>query len=154
MISSIFLFDFDSKVLDLVKQKGFYPYEYMSGFKKFKEELLSKEKFCSSLTGTKYSGGEYEDVLEVWDRLEMKTMKDCYDLYWKCDFLLLADVSEKFGNSSLKIMGNTRSHYLSAQALCWDAMLNKTKVMNLFQMLVFILFKRCERWSFLNFQET
>ena len=42
MISSIFLFDFDSKVLDLVKQKGFYPYEYMSGFKKFKEELLSK----------------------------------------------------------------------------------------------------------------
>ena len=53
MISSIFLFDFDSKVLDLVKQKGFYPYEYMSGFKKFKEELLSKEKFCSSLTGTK-----------------------------------------------------------------------------------------------------
>ena len=81
MISSIFLFDFDSKVLDLVKQKGFYPYEYMSGFKKFKEELLSKEKFCSSLTGTKCSGGEYEDVLEVWDRLDMKTMKDCYDLY-------------------------------------------------------------------------
>ena len=26
---------FDSKVLDLVKQKEFYPYEYMSGFAKF-----------------------------------------------------------------------------------------------------------------------
>ena len=28
--------EFHSKVLDLVKQKGFYPYENMSGFKKFK----------------------------------------------------------------------------------------------------------------------
>ena len=37
--------EFDKKVLDLAKQKGFYPYEYMSNFEKFKEELLSKEKF-------------------------------------------------------------------------------------------------------------
>ena len=35
----------DSKVLYLVKQKGFYPYECMIGFEKFKEELPSKEKF-------------------------------------------------------------------------------------------------------------
>ena len=34
---------FDNNVLDLVKQKGFYPYEYMSDFEKFKEELPSKE---------------------------------------------------------------------------------------------------------------
>ena len=31
--------EFDNKVLDLVKQKGFYSYEYISGFEKFKEEL-------------------------------------------------------------------------------------------------------------------
>ena len=42
---------FDNNVLDLVKQKGFYPCEYMSDFEKFKEELPSKEKFYSSLTG-------------------------------------------------------------------------------------------------------
>ena len=28
--------EFDSEVLDLVKQKGFYPYEYICNFKKFK----------------------------------------------------------------------------------------------------------------------
>ena len=39
---------FDNNVLDIVKQKGFYPYDYMSDFEKFKEELPSKEKFCSS----------------------------------------------------------------------------------------------------------
>ena len=37
-----------NNVLDLVKQKGFYPNEYMSNFEKFKEELSSKEKFYSS----------------------------------------------------------------------------------------------------------
>ena len=28
--------EFDNNVLDLAKQKGFYPYEYMSNFEKFK----------------------------------------------------------------------------------------------------------------------
>ena len=30
--------EFDNNVLDLVKQKGFYSYEYMRGSEKFKEE--------------------------------------------------------------------------------------------------------------------
>ena len=36
--------EFDNNVLDLVKQKGFYLYEYTSDFEKFKEELPNKEK--------------------------------------------------------------------------------------------------------------
>ena len=44
---------FDNNVLDLVEQKGFYPYEYMTDFENFKEELPSKEKFHSSLTDRK-----------------------------------------------------------------------------------------------------
>ena len=30
--------EFDNNVLDLLKQKGFYPYEYMSDFKNFEEQ--------------------------------------------------------------------------------------------------------------------
>ena len=45
--------EFNNNVLDLIKQKGFYPYEYMSDFKKFEEQLPSKEKFYSLLTGKK-----------------------------------------------------------------------------------------------------
>ena len=47
----------------LVKQKGFYLYEYMGSFEKFKERLSSKEYFYSSLTGKKVSDKEYEHVL-------------------------------------------------------------------------------------------
>ena len=88
--------EFDNNVLDLVKQKEFYPYEYMSNFEEFKEELPGKERFYSSLANRKISGKEYEHVLNVWKKSEMKTMKDYHDLYLKCDVLLLADVFEKF----------------------------------------------------------
>ena len=39
--------EFHNNDLDLFKQKGFYPYEQMSNFEKFKEKLPSKEKFYS-----------------------------------------------------------------------------------------------------------
>ena len=51
--------DFDNNVLDLVKQKRFYPYKYMSHFEKFKEQLPSQEKVYSSLTCKKISRKEY-----------------------------------------------------------------------------------------------
>ena len=50
----------------------------------------------------------------------MKTMKDYYDLYLKCDVLFLADMVEKFRNNSLKNYGLCRSH--------WDAILKMTKI--------------------------
>ena len=37
--------EFDNNVLDLVKQKGFYLYDYMTDFEKFKEELPTKKNF-------------------------------------------------------------------------------------------------------------
>ena len=43
--------EFDKKKLDLVKRKGFYPYEYTTDFEMFKQKLPSKEMFYSSLTG-------------------------------------------------------------------------------------------------------
>ena len=55
-------------------------------------------------------------------------MKDYDNLYLKCDVLLLADVFEKFINSSLKNYKKCPSHYLSATALSWDATLNMTKI--------------------------
>ena len=45
--------EFDNKVLDLLKQKRFYSYEYMSGLENIKEELLNKEKLYSLLTRKK-----------------------------------------------------------------------------------------------------
>ena len=72
----------------------------MTNFEKFREKLRSKEKFYSSLTGKKISDKEYDQVFNVWNKFEMKTMKDYHDLYLKCDVLLLADVFKNFTNIS------------------------------------------------------
>ena len=53
----------------------------MSNFEKFDEEFSSKEKFYSSLTGKKNSDKKYEDVFKVWNKFEMKTMRDYRDYY-------------------------------------------------------------------------
>ena len=37
--------EFDNKVLDLVKQKVYYPYEYMSDFKKLRKNYQEKNSF-------------------------------------------------------------------------------------------------------------
>ena len=94
----------------------------------FIEYLPSKEKFCSSLTGKKFSHKKYDNVPKVLNKFEMKTKKDYHDLYLKCDVLLLEDMFEKFRNSSLKNYGLCPSHYLSAPALSSDAVLNMTKI--------------------------
>ena len=53
----------------------------MGDFKNFNQELPSKEKFYSSLTGKKISDKEYGHVLKVSNKFEMKTMKDYHDFY-------------------------------------------------------------------------
>ena len=72
LVKSLSKYDFkyfsqqiDNNVLDLVKQKGFYHYDYMSDFKIFKEQLPSREKFYSSLTVKKISNEEYDHFLKV-----------------------------------------------------------------------------------------
>ena len=52
-------------ILELVKQKEFYPYDYMTNFKKLKEQLPSKEEFYSLLKGKKIRNKEYDHVLQV-----------------------------------------------------------------------------------------
>ena len=80
------------------------------------------------LTGKKNSDTEYKLVLNVWNKFEMKTMKDYQNLHLKCDALRSADGLENFRNNSLKNWGLCLSHYLSAPTLSWDAKLNMTKV--------------------------
>ena len=96
------------KNLELLKQKGAYPYEYMSNFERFKEKkLTNKECFFSSTKKGKFgndgkisdghiSSEDYLKYKRIWDKFDMKNMDDYNDHYLKNDVLLLADVFEKF----------------------------------------------------------
>ena len=45
--------EFNNNVLDLVKQKLFFPYEYVSDFENLNKNYLAKKKFYSSLRSKK-----------------------------------------------------------------------------------------------------
>ena len=66
----------------------------MSDFENFKEELPSKEKFYCSLTCKKNIDKKHEHAFKIWNKFEIKTMKDYNDLYLKCDVSLLAMFSK------------------------------------------------------------
>ena len=90
--------EFGSKNLELLKQKGVYPYEYMDSFEKFNKEKLPAKKYFHS------------------------SIKDYHHHYLKKDVLLLADVFENFIDTCLKYYGLDPCHYFSAPGLSWDAM--------------------------------
>ena len=127
--------EFGSKKLELLKQKGTYPYEYMDSLEEFIEEKLPVKKFFYSSikdgqigNDGKISDGhinvnDYLTCKKTWNKFEMKNMGDYHDHYLKKDVLLLADVYEKFIDTCLKYYRLDPCHYFSAPALSWDAML-------------------------------
>ena len=113
----------------LLKQKGFFPYEYMDTVEKFKDKKPPPRKaFYSKLTGNGITEKNYKHVCNVWNSFNMETMKDYLELYNDSDALLLADVFENFRDICLKIYGLDPVHYYTAPGLAWDACLKMTGV--------------------------
>ena len=114
---------------DLLKQKGFYPYDYMDSVEKFKvPNPPSQKDFHSKLSGEGISNKNYKHVLNVWNTFHMETMLDYHNLYNESYVLLLADIFENFRDLCLKIYGLDPVHYFTAPGLAWDACLKITNV--------------------------
>ena len=121
--------EFSGENLELVKQKGIYPYEYFDSFEKLRESKLPDiDCSFSSLKDCGISEKEYERACDVWKLFGFKPLGEYHDLYIKTDVLLLCDVSEKFVNVSLGDYGLDPCHYFSSPGLIWDSMLKFTGV--------------------------
>ena len=113
----------------LLKQKGFFPYEYLDNLEKLKDTIPPpQDAFYSKLSGKGINESCYEHVLNVWKKFNIKTLKDYLKLYNISDVLLLADVFENFQDICLKNYGLDPVHYYTAPGLAWDAMLKMTKI--------------------------
>ena len=120
---------FTSKQVKLLKQKGFFPYDYMDDIEKLKDTKPPPQKaFYSKLTGKGINNYNYNHVLNVWKTWKMKTFKEYLELYNITDVLLLADVFENFRDICLKNYGLDPVYYFTAPGLAWDAMLKMTGV--------------------------
>ena len=114
---------------EILKQKGFYPYEYMDSEEKFNDtKLPPREAFYSRLSGKGITEKDYEHAGNIWNSFKMKTFKEYHELYNITDVLLLADVFENFRDLCLKIYGLDPVYYFTAPGLAWDACLKLTSV--------------------------
>ena len=121
----------DDLQLELVKQKGVYPYEYIDNFDKFNNcRLPAKKRFYSTLKGAGINNEDYERAKNVQNAFDMKNMGDYHDVYLKTDVLLLCDVFETFIDMCMGYYGLDPCHYFSAPGLSWDAMLKMTGVVH------------------------
>ena len=120
---------FTPKQAEILKQKGFYPYEYMDSEEKFNDTKPPPQRaFYSNLSGKGISNKNYNRVLNVWNTFNMKIFKEYHELYNITDVLLLADVFENFRDLCLKIYGLDPVYYFTAPGLAWDACLKVTGV--------------------------
>ena len=120
---------FNPEQVKLLKQKGFFPYDYMDNIEKLKDKKPPPQKaFYSKLTDKGIDNNNYNHVLNVWKSFNMKSLKNYLMVYNICDVLLLADVFENFRDLCLKNYGLDPVHYYTAPGLAWDAMLKITKI--------------------------
>ena len=120
---------FTPKQAEILKQKGFYPYEYMDSEEKFNDtKLPPREAFYSKLSGRGITEKDYKHAWNVWNNFKMKTFKEYHELYNITHVLLLADVFENFRELCLKIYGLDTVYYFTAPGLAWDACLKITGI--------------------------
>ena len=120
---------YEGKQLDLIKRKGFFPYDWFDNFGKLSSTSLPpKEAFHSILNDSEISEEDYIHAQNVWKTFNMKTMRDYHDLYLKSDVLLLSDVFENFRDVCLDNYRLDPIFYYTAPGLAWDACLKITKV--------------------------
>ena len=72
--------EFSGELLELVKEKVMYPYEYMDSFKRFSENKLpDKCKSFSSLKDECIIEKDYRRASNIWNVFKMNSIGDCHE---------------------------------------------------------------------------
>ena len=120
----------NDEVFELMKKKGQFPYEWFDDIEKLKLPIgeLKREYFDNELTLSKLNDKEWEDILYIIEKLDIKTFQEYHDFYLNIDVYGLADVFENFRKTTLEYYKLEPCNYVGAPSLSWDAMLLMTGV--------------------------
>ena len=80
--------DIKNDNINLLKQKGIYPYDYMNSWEKFNEtKLPPKSLFFSKFNNEHISDKNDEYAKNIWNKFEVNNLGEYHDLYLKTDVL-------------------------------------------------------------------
>ena len=115
--------------MELLCQKGIYPYSYIKNFEVFEESCLPpQEAFHNDLTGEAISDDQYSFAQLVWKTMGCESLGDYHNVYLYQDIFLLADIFEQFRSVCLKNYELDPAHYYTVPGLAWDAALKFTQI--------------------------
>ena len=115
--------------LNLLTDKGVYPYDHMNSWDKFDEtQLPKKEDFYSHLYEENTTDKDYARANIVWKHFNIRNLGEYHDLYLMTDVYLLTDVFEKFRDMCLNYYGLDPAYYLTLPNYSWNAFLSLTGV--------------------------
>ncbi len=112
--------------VQLLCEKGFYPYSYISSFDIFNETQLPPIEFWkNTLTGCQVdiTKENWDHANKVFQTFNCVNIGDYHDLYLTTDVLILACVFEEFRDKSYKTYGLDSCYHYSASNLSGDAFL-------------------------------
>ena len=119
----------DNYDLDLLTEKGVYPYDYMTDVSKFDETALpTKQAFYSYLYEEDITDEDYRRAQRIWEHFNIKNIGEYHDLYLMTDVYLLTDVFENFREMCLNYYGLDPAHYITLPNFAWSAFLAMTGV--------------------------
>ncbi len=119
-------FAWNPEHVELLHQKGFYPYSYMSGPEKFDDVALPPiSEWKNTLAGEQVtiSTKDYEHAQKIFTLFGCKNMRDYHNLYLAVDTLQLACVVEHFREATFQSYGLDAAQYFSASNISGDAFL-------------------------------
>ena len=113
--------------LDLLTDKGVYPYDYMNSFDKFDEEQLPEKKyFYSHLYEENITDKDYSRANIIWKHFNIQNLGEYHDLYLMTDVYLLTDVFENFRDMCLNYYGLDPAYYVTLPNYSWNVFLYMT----------------------------
>ena len=113
---------------ELLKEKAFFPYEWLTKENIYDKELPPIDKFYSSLKLRDIEKEEYNKTLDIYKKLKCKNIKDYLEIYMKLDIYLQSDVFNTFRNNIWDKFKIDCSKYITSCSLSLDLMLKYTKV--------------------------
>lgn len=119
---------FDLTSLNLMKEKGVFPYDWFDDPVKLCHPCLpGREHFYNRMTQEHISESDYDHAKRVWDAGQCLTFQHYHDLYLRSDVILLAEVMESFRTLCLQEYKLEPLWYHSLPGLALDCALFTTK---------------------------
>ncbi|KAJ8887934.1 hypothetical protein PR048_007418 [Dryococelus australis] len=119
---------FPMNFLTLLQEKVFTHMTTWVVLKNLETSLPSKDAFYNKLNECSVTDEDYEFARKVWEKFNIKSLREYSELYNKSDVLILSDIMENFRDLCLKTYKLDPAWYFTAPGLAWDAMLKHTKI--------------------------